>query len=479
MSGMSQSQWAQLVLQHIGAPVTQNNIDNLMRWMTAEEPTNNWFNRNNPLNASVGTGTVDGTGSYATLEIGAQYTAGMIDQSNMSGIKQALMADADPSSFSAAVVASPWASSHYGGDPNHIADIPVPGGQVTGGLSEPGSGGAVPAATTSSASGNYTGAAPTGTYTDASGDSIPTPPPGTDAPALDKYIQQYFGTEAWMLNADPQVRQILEDAVSNGRGADTAYIQGRIAQTKWWQSTSASYKNYLENQANNPAEFSFTAPGSQASQTLAQIESSAGQAGVQLDAQTAQAIATNALKYGWNSQQIQQAIGSRVQYNGVAGQTGNAGGIVQQLKTMAGEYYMTPTPQVLQSWAQNIAAGTQTIQQFQAQMAQNASLKWTGFASQIQQGNTMQQLTDNFRTEAAKTMEVDPSSIDFVNNPVYSKILDYVPPNSANGVHRVMTQSEMDQYLKSQPAWGTTQQARDQAAQLEQTITSTWGRIAS
>jgi hypothetical protein len=90
----------------------------------------------------------------------------------------------------------------------------------------------------------------------------------------------------------------------------------------------------------------------------------------------------------------------------------------------------------------------------------------------------MVQLTDSLRQDAAKTMEVDPSSIDFLNNPVYSKVLDYVPPGSPNGVHRVMTSSEMDQYLKTQPAWGYTQGARDQAAQLEQTIASTWGKIA-
>lgn len=458
---MSQQQWATLLLQNVGAPVTQNNIDNIMRWMTAEEPTSNWFDRNNPLNASVGTGTVDGTGSYATLEIGAQYTAGMIRQGNMAGIYQALMNDAQPSAFSAAVVASPWASSHYGGDPNHIANIPVPNGTVTGGLSEPGS-----------APPNATGG---GTINAAS----PTTPSGqtlsmSDIPAVQQYIRSNFGTDAWLLDI-PDVATVLEQAVVNGDSAEQ--VQAAIQQTNWWKTTSQAVKNYEQDKANNPADYSFTTPGSKAAQTVAQIQSMAGQIGVSLAPETAQELAQNALQFGWSSQQIQQAIGSHANTSGQG--PGNAGGIADQIKAMASSYYMTLTPQALQSWAQNIAAGTQTLQQFQAQMQQNAALKWTGFAGQLQAGNNMVQLTDSLRQEAAKTMEVDPNSIDFMNNPTYSKILDYVPPDTANGVHRVMTLSEMDQYLKSQPAWGYTQAARDSAAQLEQTLATTWGRIAS
>lgn len=131
---MDEAQWATLLDRDVGiANPTANEVDNTMRWMTAEEPTPNWFDRNNPLNASVGTGTVDGTGSYPDLTTGARYTAGMINQSNMAGIRQALVSDASPADFSAAVVASPWASSHYAQpghapDPGHISAIPVPSG---------------------------------------------------------------------------------------------------------------------------------------------------------------------------------------------------------------------------------------------------------------------------------------------------------------------------------------------------------------
>jgi hypothetical protein len=106
-------------------------------------------------------------------------------------------------------------------------------------------------------------------------------------------------------------------------------------------------------------------------------------------------------------------------------------------------------------------------------------MKWTGMAGQIAAGYTPQQIVSGLQTNAAQTMEVDPAQIDFVHDPFYSKILDYAPPGKpgqpAPG-HRLMTQSEMDQYLKSSPQWGQTKQARDQVGTLANQIVQTFGK---
>jgi hypothetical protein len=77
----------------------------------------------------------------------------MLRQSNMSGIYNALAANAPPATFGAAVIASPWASSHYGynlarftgGPPNIIAatgggTIQADGSTGSGGCSTKGGG---------------------------------------------------------------------------------------------------------------------------------------------------------------------------------------------------------------------------------------------------------------------------------------------------------------------------------------------------
>ena len=111
------------MLTDAGLPTSSGNLQNIARWMTAEEPTNNWFHANNPLNINAHGFGFD---TFPDLLTAAKVTASVVRQKNMSGIYKALAAQADPNSFSAAVVASPWAESHYGGNPGHIAQIPVP-----------------------------------------------------------------------------------------------------------------------------------------------------------------------------------------------------------------------------------------------------------------------------------------------------------------------------------------------------------------
>lgn len=477
--------WAVNLLLAIGAPTSLGNITFVYQWEKSEGGGGMY----NPLNqgpvpgdsnlTTTGSQYGGGAADYASWEDGLAGAVAYLDMPNFASVKQALVNN-DYMAARQALWASPWAASHYGNGANWSSEAaPLSAPQELQTIAQtagmpPNMAQAADQAVSGMPQGD-TGGGTVGTPQSPSG-SQPAPQglSMNDIPAVQSYIRQNYGSDAWLLDI-PEVSSALEKAVVSGES--TQQIQAAIEQTDWWKTTSQAAKNYQQNRANDPADYSFTTPGSTAAQTLAAVTSAAGQNGVQLDPATAQQIAQNALQYGWTTQQIQQAIGSRVQYNGQ--RQNNAAGIVAQLKAAAGQYYMTPSTQALQSWAQNIAAGTQTVQQFQALMQNNAALKWTGYAPQLQQGNTMVQLTDTLRNEAAKTMEVDPSTIDFVNNPTYSKILDYVPPDSPNGVHRVMTNSEMDQYLKSQPAWGYTQQARDQAAQLEQTISQTWGKVAS
>lgn len=296
----------------------------------------------------------------------------------------------------------------------------------------------------------------------------------SDIPALDQYIRDNYGMEAWLLDV-PQVKQVLEEAVVSGKANSTAAIQALISQTPWWQQTSQAVKNFQEAKANNPADYDFKAPGSTAQQTFYQVQSQASQLGVALDDTQAANIAWNAMQYGWNSQEIAQAISQNLAYGGP--QATNAPGAVQTLQTIAAQYMIPLSDQSLQDWAQKIAAGQATTQTFQGWMSSHATAKWAGMAQQIQEGLTPQQIVDPMKQEAAKVMEVNPDQIDFMNDPTYAKMLDYVPPGETQ--HRLMTTSEEDQYLKSLPQWGKTQQARDQAAQLEQTILQTWGKVGA
>lgn len=127
-TAQTQATWAKLVLHDAGLPITKNNVDNIVRWMTAEEPPSNWWDRNNPLNNGLGSGGGAGLGSYSTLSVAASYVAQQLNSGTYgyTKIRAALANNAPVTTFSRAVVASTWASGHYGGNPLAIAHIAVP-----------------------------------------------------------------------------------------------------------------------------------------------------------------------------------------------------------------------------------------------------------------------------------------------------------------------------------------------------------------
>jgi len=126
VGGITNADWAALVLQDAQLPVTQNNVTVILQWMDSENSPQTWYLRNNPLNNGLGSGGGGGFGRYANLRIAASYVAKQLHRSLFAGIAAALAADSAPAVTEQAIIASPWASSHYGyGSRFHAVNVPI------------------------------------------------------------------------------------------------------------------------------------------------------------------------------------------------------------------------------------------------------------------------------------------------------------------------------------------------------------------
>ncbi|MFT4124204.1 MAG: hypothetical protein QM635_10265 [Microbacteriaceae bacterium] len=105
--------WASLVLLDGGWPTTESNITAILRWMRQENGTDNWWNRNNPLNNGYGSGGGGGTGTYENLQVAAQKAAENLQRDIFSGIAEQLAYGRSADKVAAAIWASAWSTSHY------------------------------------------------------------------------------------------------------------------------------------------------------------------------------------------------------------------------------------------------------------------------------------------------------------------------------------------------------------------------------
>lgn len=113
-AGGTNHDWAKLVLLFAKLPMTESNVTVFTRWMRQENGTNDWWNRNNPLNNGWGSGGGSGLGSYDSLVIAAENAAeALISHSGYRGIVAGFAASAPTQVIEQAIWASPWASGHY------------------------------------------------------------------------------------------------------------------------------------------------------------------------------------------------------------------------------------------------------------------------------------------------------------------------------------------------------------------------------
>jgi hypothetical protein len=125
-AGGTNHDWAKLVLLYAGFPLSEENVAVFTRWMRQENGTDDWWNRNNPLNNGWGSGGGSGLGSYASLDIAAQNAAKALHGNpGYSAIVAAFASSAPTAVTEQAIWASPWASSHYANGA-HWSQAPVP-----------------------------------------------------------------------------------------------------------------------------------------------------------------------------------------------------------------------------------------------------------------------------------------------------------------------------------------------------------------
>jgi hypothetical protein len=105
--------WAKLVLLDGQFPITDDNVTVLTRWMRQENGADDWWNRNNPLNNGLGSGGGGGTGTYANLQIAAQYLAANLRRPMFASIASQLDANAPTATIESAIWYSGWATGHY------------------------------------------------------------------------------------------------------------------------------------------------------------------------------------------------------------------------------------------------------------------------------------------------------------------------------------------------------------------------------
>ena len=254
--------------------------------------------------------------------------------------------------------------------------------------------------------------------------------PDTRTP--EQYAMEEYGYTAFYLQ-HPEVGPILIKAAQEKWSKEA--LKGELMKTDWWKTTNETQRLWAQKESENPQQAQSEING-----RAAEIMARANQLGYPISRDRAAIIAKDSLRNGWQGAELDGAIGADAgRHNLLKSSFGTA------LKQTASNFGIPISENTIGSWAERIASGQDTEENFNAWARDQAINMYPTAAAHIQRGGTVQEFFDPYRETAAKVLQVAPDTID-LSDPKWSAALSITDPN---GQRRAMRMDEWQRTLMS------------------------------
>ena len=296
-------------------------------------------------------------------------------------------------------------------------------------------------------------------------------PMGAAAPAAapDQNAQAAnFGWSLAVLNSNPELKSLFEQATAAGPngGWTTEHFVAKVRDTQWFKSTADTARQTLILQKADPATYA-----ARLNQTMAQVRAMVGSTGAQMTADQFNTIGGDALKFGWNTDQLRQNMAAFVTA-GTGGQyAGGAGAHQFAYSQLASEYGENIDPVYMGHLIRNTVMGTVTNDTVRNDMIARASSRYPALASRLAGGETVRQIADPYIQSYARTLELNPNTVNLSDSLVQGAL------SGADAKGQPATKSvwQFEQDLRNDPRYMKTQQAQDSSMQMARRVLTDWG----
>lgn len=267
---------------------------------------------------------------------------------------------------------------------------------------------------------------------------------------------------------NPEIGPILLRGASEGR--DAAWLEGQLSQTNWWKTTSKAARDWDLMNRTDPASAKVARDA-----MSVDVVTAAQNLGFALPPESMVRLTEQALQFGWDAAQIQRAVAAEYRYDPAAAKAGQAGQGVDAARQILGEYALPLSEQTLGFVADKFVKG-----EWDANALKDGAIRWAKvvypmLSQQLDQGLTVKQALSPQIQTAAKLLEVSPDTI----NPGDPKMQQAMIKVGANNQPQLRTLWEMEQEIKTNPAygWAQTKNAADTIASTVQGLAQRMGVI--
>lgn len=260
-----------------------------------------------------------------------------------------------------------------------------------------------------------------------------------------------YGAQAALAMSVPEILALLQKAVAEGWTADR--FANEFVNTTWYQTHNAAWRKAAIAEASDPAEYQ-----SSLSKLIESIKRQSVQLGITVDEAEAKNLAEGLLREYWGSGVPSDVLDQRIM--ALADVSKIYGGKTMSYKDTLTGYAASMgvkfDPTYFEDAAKSIAAGTSTIEQWNAAIKEAAKSRFPMFANQIDAGLSVDQIASPYKQTISSVLELPYTSIS-LDDPLLSQAFGSV---GKDGVPSAMGLWDFEKLLKNDPRWTKTKNAR-------------------
>lgn len=301
-----------------------------------------------------------------------------------------------------------------------------------------------------------------------------------DKTASDKWkktIQEEFGSLWDVYNSDLEVKKVIDDAVKGGYQDDEKKMNAKLQNTSWYRTTQKSAREWAVQQSTDPATAEARIVAS-----IEEIRTNASSQGFTLNDVSLRKLATDSIKFGWDSQQKLNALGSEQVANA---QLGGAQGMAdlrqssvgRNLRAKAAAYFQKPSEEMISSFTQQILLGQKSEVQFEEAMRDSARTQFRSLQPALDKGQDVDTAMYAYKQQAESILgsSIDSTQIDWTQDK-WNKALNF--QDAKTGEYRQMDLWEWNKYLRTLPEWQNTNEAKSAYGDLAISLARGFGKTA-
>lgn len=281
----------------------------------------------------------------------------------------------------------------------------------------------------------------------------------TSDDAIRKKVLEMYGPGVYAYYNHPELGEFIRRAAEQGLPGPE--LERQLRATKWYRELSNSQRDFDVTKMIDP--------GTAASQVATKRSAMARRArmlGISVTEQELSKLAEDATRSNLSESEVDDLLFTYFDTEKAArSNKGLIGGNVYRIKQMYAQYGMPISEDTAAQLARQLATGEMSQDGLIGMLVDQTKARYPQMAGLLDQGITPKDYFSPIKETVARTLELNPESID-IFDPKYSGVLN-------------MPLYDVQKWARSQNEWRYTDQANQQANQVADYISRTFGKVAS